>query len=104
MYIAVNRFKVKLGSEAAFEHIWSTRETYLRELPGAIEFNLLKGGSREDHILYSSQTIWTDYVAFESWRNSKAFDATHRGESNDSRALFLGHPEFEGFEVVQSIK
>lgn len=104
MYIAVNRFKVNPGSEAAFEQLWSTRETYLRDLPGAVEFNLLKGPQKDDHVLYSSQTIWTDYVAFEAWRNSEAFNATHRGESNDHRSLFIGHPEFEGFEVVQTVK
>ena len=29
MFIAMNRFKVKPGSEEAFEQVWQTRESYL---------------------------------------------------------------------------
>ena len=30
MFIAMNRFKVARGSEAAFEELWTTRDTHLR--------------------------------------------------------------------------
>ncbi len=43
MFIAMNRFQVKKGSEQAFETLWATRESYLSELPGFIEFHLLRG-------------------------------------------------------------
>ena len=43
MFIAMNRFQVKTGSEQAFETVWATRESYLSELAGFIEFNLLRG-------------------------------------------------------------
>ena len=59
MYIAMNRFKVIKGEEEAFETLWRSRESYLHELPGFVEFALLKGPEREDHTLYSSHTIWT---------------------------------------------
>ena len=29
MYIAMNRFKIKLGSESSFENIYKNRETHL---------------------------------------------------------------------------
>ncbi len=48
MYIAMNRFKVKRGSEEAFEKVWSSRESYLDRMPG-VEFHLLKGPEAEDH-------------------------------------------------------
>ena len=33
MFIAMNRFKVKKGSEASFEHVWTSRETHLERVP-----------------------------------------------------------------------
>lgn len=103
MYIAMNRFKIMLGSEAAFEQVWASRETHLHEVPGFEEFHLLKGPTREDHVLYASHTIWADKAAFEAWTKSEAFRAAHRG-AGENKPLYLGHPEFEGFEVVQTVK
>ena len=52
MFIAMNRFQVKRGSEETFEAIWRGRESYLGEMAGFVEFNLLKGPEAEDHTLY----------------------------------------------------
>ncbi len=79
MFIAMNRFKVALGSESAFEEVWTTRDTHLKDVPGFVEFHLLK-------------------------TQSEAFRAAHRNAGSESRALYLGHPEFEGFEVLQTVK
>jgi heme-degrading monooxygenase HmoA len=105
MYIAMNRFKVAPGSEAAFEQVWTSRDTHLREVPGFVEFHLLRGPQRDDHVLYSSHTVWSDHAAFEAWTRSDAFRAAHRNAGNTSAAapLYLGHPEFEGFEVIQTV-
>ena len=43
MFIAMNRFKVIKGSEAAFENVWLSRDTHLNKVPGFVEFHLLKG-------------------------------------------------------------
>jgi heme-degrading monooxygenase HmoA len=102
MYIAMNRFKVALGSEAAFESLWANRDTHLNEVPGFREFHLVRGPRREDHVLYASHTIWADYGAFENWTKSEAFRASHRNAGGEKRPLYLGHPEFEGFEVIQT--
>ena len=56
MYIAMNRFKVTLGSEEAFEQLWTSRDTHLKDVPGFVEFHLLRGPQRADHVLYSSHT------------------------------------------------
>ncbi|MEM5338352.1 antibiotic biosynthesis monooxygenase [Paraburkholderia azotifigens] len=104
MFIAMNRFKVALGSEGAFEEVWTTRDTHLKDVPGFVEFHLLKGPQREDHVLYSSHTVWANRAAFEAWTQSEAFRAARRNAGTESRALYLGHPEFEGFEVLQTVK
>ncbi|WP_109479819.1 antibiotic biosynthesis monooxygenase [Paraburkholderia sp. C35] len=104
MFIAMNRFKVAPGSESAFEEVWTTRDTHLKDVPGFVEFHLLKGPQRDDHVLYSSHTVWANRAAFEAWTQSEAFRAAHRNAGGEKRALYLGHPEFEGFEVLQTVK
>jgi heme-degrading monooxygenase HmoA len=102
-FIAMNRFKVLKGEETAFENIWLSRETHLETVPGFVEFHLLRGPEREDHVLYSSHTVWASRDSFVDWTNSEAFRAAHRG-AGQNKPLYLGHPEFEGFEVLQTVK
>jgi heme-degrading monooxygenase HmoA len=52
MFIAMNRFRVKKGSEEEFEKVWLNRDSYLDLVPGFVEFHLLKGPQAEDHTLY----------------------------------------------------
>jgi heme-degrading monooxygenase HmoA len=58
MFIAMNRFRVTKGSEAAFENVWMSRDSHLDKVPGFVEFHLLKGPEAEDHTLYASHTVW----------------------------------------------
>jgi heme-degrading monooxygenase HmoA len=103
MFIAMNRFKVLRGSERDFEQVWLTRETHLGEVPGFIVFHLLKGPDREDHVLYSSHTMWRSRADFEAWTKSEAFRKAH-ARAGGNKPLYHGHPEFEGFEVLQEEK
>jgi len=103
MYIAMNRFKVLKGAESAFETVWLSRDSRLDRVPGFIEFQLLRGPERDDHVLYSSHTVWASREAFAAWTQSEHFRAAHRG-AGANKALYLGHPEFEGFEVLQTVK
>ena len=103
MFIAMNRFRVALGSESDFEKVWMTRDSHLSDVPGFMAFHLLRGPTREDHVLYSSHTIWASRGAFEEWTRSEAFRRAH-SDAGSNRSLYLGHPEFEGFEVVQTIE
>lgn len=103
MFIAMNRFKVVKGEEAAFEEIWSSRKTRLDEMPGFIAFHLLKGPEKDDHTLYSSHTTWASKAHFTAWTKSEQFRDSHRNAGQPRvRPLYLGHPEFEGFETVLS--
>ncbi|HEX5326812.1 MAG TPA: antibiotic biosynthesis monooxygenase [Acetobacteraceae bacterium] len=103
MFIAMNRFKVVPGAEAAFEQVWTGRDTHLHGVPGFVEFHLVRGPVRDDHVLYASHTIWHSRDAFEAWTRSEAFRAAH-SSAGEHRPLYQGHPEFEGFEVIQTIR
>ena len=103
MFIAMNRFQVKKEEQNTFEELWLTRETHLHTVPGFLEFHLLKGPEREDHVLYSSHAVWESRGAFEAWTRSEAFRAAHRG-AGQGKPLTLGHPVLEGFEVLQTVK
>jgi heme-degrading monooxygenase HmoA len=103
MFIAMNRFKVVPGSRADFERVWTTRDTQLGEVSGCIAFHLLRGPEYQDHVLYSSHTLWRRREDFEAWTRSEAFRAAHR-DAGQNRPLYLGHPEFEGFEVIQTVE
>ena len=103
MFIAMNRFKVVRGSEADFEKVWIQRDTQLRAVPGFLSFHLLRGPEREDHTLYSSHTGWCSRADFEAWTRSEAFRLAHR-DAGANRPLYLGHPEFEGFDVIQTVE
>ena len=103
MFIAMNRFQVKTGSEEAFEKVWATRESYLSELAGFVEFHLLRGPVAEDHTLYSTHTLWADKASFEAWTKSEQFRKAHaRADNQTGPSLYLGHPKFEGFDIIQS--
>lgn len=102
MFIAMNRFKVIKGSEAEFEDVWRKRDSRLNELEGFVDFHLLRGPEADDHTLYSSHTIWNTRDDFVAWTKSEQFRDAHRG-AGDRKPLFLGHPQFEGFESVDGV-
>ena len=102
MYIAMNRFSVLRGQETAFEAVWLGREIHLDRVPGFVSFHLLRGPANDDHVLYSSHTVWRSHADFEAWTRSEAFRAAHR-DAGGNKPLYIGHPKFEGFEVIQEV-
>ena len=102
MFIAMNRFRVAKGSEADFEQLWLSRYSHLEKVPGFVEFHLLKGPEAEDHTLYASHTIWESHASFEAWTKSEAFRAAH-SRAGSTKPLYLDRPQFEGFEVRQTV-
>lgn len=102
MFIAMNRFRVTLGQEDRFQRVWTERDTHLADVPGFVEFHLLRGPTTEDHTLFASHTIWASRAAFEAWTKSQAFRDAHRN-AGEHGGMYLGHPQFEGFEVVQTV-
>ena len=99
MYIAMNRFRIHHGQEEAFEAVWRERDSHLEGVPGFRQFELLRGPRHDDHTLYASHTVWESRQAFEDWTRSEAFRAAH-ANAGAHKHLYLGPPEFEGFDVV----
>jgi heme-degrading monooxygenase HmoA len=50
--------------------LWVTRESHLDEVKGFRAFHLLRGPERDDHVLYSSHTIWASSSARRCARRS----------------------------------
>ena len=99
MFIAMNRFKVKLGEEKHFENIWKNRDTHLNDVPGFKNFNLIKSESNETYTLYASHSEWESKQDFINWTKSEAFRMAHKN-AGEHKTVYLDHPQFEGFEVV----
>ena len=104
MYIAMNRFKVAVGQEAGFETVWRNRDSSLSEMPGFVEFRLLRGrtSAEEGYTLFASHTIWRSEEDFRNWTTSENFRAAHRN-AGERKAMYLGPPVFEGFNVVEGL-
>lgn len=96
MFIAMNTFKVVPGQEAAFEQRWRDRQTYLGEVPGFLEFALLKGDTPGEYI---SHTVWQDRDAFVAWMKSESFTAGHR-QGGSMQGILATHPEARLYEAV----
>ena len=99
MFLAMNRFKIIKGREKDFEQIWRERDTHLDEVEGFENFSLVRGDSEESYTLYASHTIWKSRQSFVAWTKSEAFRRAHKNAGNHND-IYLGHPEFEGFEKV----
>ena len=104
MYIAMNRFKVAIGSETSFEDVWRNRDSSLSQVSGFVEFRLLRGkaNAEEDYTLFSSHTLWQSEEDFVNWTKSENFRAAHR-TAGERKAMQKGPPVFEGFDVVAGI-
>ncbi|WP_034993685.1 antibiotic biosynthesis monooxygenase family protein [Beijerinckia mobilis] len=102
MFYAMNRFKIIKGEEQAFEERWKSRDSRLKELPGFVEFDLLRGPETDAYTLYASHTVWATKDDFLNWTKSEQFRAAHAG-AGSSKPLYMGPPEFEGFESVQNL-
>ena len=99
MFIAMNRFRIAKGFEAGFEKIWRERESYLAGVPGFKKFALLKGPTRDDHVLYASHSTWESRAAFQQWTESDSFRRAH-AQAHAPKGTYLGHPELETFDAV----
>jgi len=95
VFIAMNNFKVAKGREADFEAQWRGRQSYLKDVPGFVEFALLKSDSEGE---YSSHTVWQSREAFMAWTQSQAFVNAHRQGSVGG--ILESHPQLKLYESV----
>jgi len=100
MFIAMNRFQVNAGQESAFEEMWRNRETYLQEVPGFVEFSLLRNWlqSEDKTTEYISHSTWASREDFDAWTQSEAFN---RGHAQGSvKGVLAGHPIVSLYQTV----
>jgi len=86
MFIAMNRFRVKKGSEQAFEKVWLSRDSQLNKVPGFVEFHLLKGPEHEDFTLYASHTVWQNQGLSKRGPSRRRFVPPTRMPARTSRS------------------
>ncbi len=108
MFISMNRVKIFKGKEQTFEDNFEEkfvqRESYLRGVPGFLEFHLLRmceSDSSDDHTLYISHTIWASEKSMEDWARSESF---HRDHAPKDRSIYVGPSSNEGFNVLRTAK
>ena len=99
MFIAMNRFRIAPGRETEFIEVWRRRDSRLADVPGFRSFNLLQGPGDAQATVFVSHSTWDSAAAFEAWTRSEAFRAAHAG-AGQQKGLYLGPPQFEGFEAV----
>lgn len=99
MYIAMNHFRIAPGKEGEFIEIWKARDSQLESVPGFKDFHLLQGPSDETCTLFISHSIWKSAEDFSNWTRSEAFRQAH-ASAGASKDIYLGPPQFEGYEVV----
>lgn len=95
MFIAMNVFRVKPGQEAEFERIWRERDSHLGDVPGFVQFALLRGEDGE----YVSHSTWRDRAAFVAWTESEQFARGHRGGSRMGEIL-AGPPQLRAYDAA----
>jgi heme-degrading monooxygenase HmoA len=100
VFIAMNRFRISPGREEVFEELWRKRDSQLEGVPGFLQFDLLRGPTDDEATLYASHSLWRSRSAFEAWTESDAFRKAH-AQARAPEGTYLGHPRFEGFEVLE---
>lgn len=95
MFVAMNRFQVIPAQEREWERIWKERETHLQDVPGFLQFALLRS---DDEGEYISHSIWRDRAAFDAWTRSEAFRKGHAQGS--LQGILAGPPQLGVFQAV----
>lgn len=86
-FVASNRFGIKPGFERDFEDLWAARDSSLADLPGFVNFQLLRreGSSDDDGNTYLSYTTWDSGKAFNNWRDSDNFKRSHANSGGGNK-------------------
>ncbi|MGE0281586.1 MAG: antibiotic biosynthesis monooxygenase, partial [Rhizobiaceae bacterium] len=72
------------------------------EMPGFKQLHQLRGAANDadGYTLCASHTVWQSQDDLLAWTRSENFRAAHRN-AGENKPLYLGHPQFEGFSVVE---
>ncbi len=96
MFIATNIFTVVSGKEDEFEGIWRERQSHLKDVPGFVQFALLKCDSDGAYISHST---WESRDTFIAWTQSEAFAAGHR-QGSSLMGVVAGPPQLKTYEAL----
>lgn len=99
MFIAMNRFRIAPGFEEGFVQMWRERDSRLKDVPGFLSFNLLRGEPGPEATVFVSHSTWVSRQDFLAWTESDAFRQAH-AKARAPEGTYLGPPQFEGYEVV----
>lgn len=100
MIIVCNRIPVNPDHADAFEEAFAQRANLVDGMDGFISFQILRPTDPEAP--YIVQTFWESQAAYEAWVNSDEFKKGHAQGGTLPENTFLGHPELEIHEVIQS--
>ncbi len=77
MYVVMNRLTVAPEHAENLEHGFSHSAGRMREVPGCVNFNLLKEEGVAGDTVYVALTQWQDKAAFKAWTESESFRRAH---------------------------
>ena len=107
-FIAMNRFTVSDGFEAAFESRFASRESTLSSHDGFKGFVLLRrDGKDDDGFTHSTWSVWEDRAAFEAWKGSERSAGAAKTESASAPSIYARPPVptfYEGILMLESAK
>ncbi len=101
MFIAMNRFQVKIASADLFEKHWQERESFLHEFKGFLRFRFLRAAANAEKgsVEFVSHSEWLDQASFEEWLHSDFSRKAHGKGGSTIRDWVLGPPQFTGYEM-----
>ena len=100
MIVVSNRIPVNPEHAEAFEEAFANRAGLTDTMPGFISYRLLK--PTEDGKPYIVMTVWESMENFRAWTESDAFKQGHARSGSLPREAFLGRPELEIHEIIQT--
>jgi heme-degrading monooxygenase HmoA len=87
MYVVMNRLSVASEQAERLEHGFAHSAGRMREVPGCLNFSLLKEEGITGDTVYVALTQWADEAAFTAWTESESF---HRAHANAGQSGAMG--------------
>lgn len=77
MYVVTNTLRVPAEHAAQLEQGFAHSVDRMRQIPGCLNFTLLKEEETQGHSIYVAMTHWEDEAAFNAWLGSEDFRRAH---------------------------
>ena len=111
-FVAMNRFSVADGMEAAFEQRFASRESTLEAFDGFKGFLLLRrDGDDPDGVTHSTWSVWRDRASFAAWmaaeKKPKTAPAAAATGAPEPPPMYAAPPVptfYEGILVLENSK